>query len=378
MRLWADTRDELRKETVTKIFGQPKDADLTILEKELIAIAASIPTTLGGGSHGHAGIIVEPAKYLTMTGGTPFAAPANPGVYPEGLALNAAAGTRAREEAIHKELVAQYEIFKGVEQGLKDIIQEAVEADYLLEIEDETLGFLNQTPRQMLDHLRNRGGALDFADTKALLAERDAEWNVSEIPQIYFNRVEKAMKGLTRAGINSDMNERRDMALFYLKATGEFDAAVREWEAKPAADKTWANIKSFISTEYAKENKQNKLTARQFKVNALEEQAEATEEIIHALTERHTQQMENLIKSTTEAMKKMMEIVQASNKGDSNDKASTEEKKKKQEEKRQKYNAAPVCKHCNKKHPNNSEDECWELEKNAALRPNNWTSSKST
>jgi hypothetical protein len=313
-----------------------------------------------------------------MTGGTPFEAPANPGVYPAGLALNAAAGTRAREEAIHKELVAQYEIFKGVEHGLKDIIQEAVEADYLLEIEDKTLGFLNQTPRKMLDHLRNRGGSLDFADTKALLAERDAEWNVSEIPQIYFNRVEKAMRGLTRAGINSDMNERRDMALFYLKATGEFDAAVREWEAKPAADKTWANIKRFISTEYAKENKQNKLTARQFKINALEEQAEATEEIIHALTKKHTQQMEDLIKSITEAMKKMMELVQSSNKGDSNNKASKEEKKKKREEKRQKYNAAPVCKHCNKKHPNNAEDQCWELEKNAALRPTNWTSSKST
>ena len=45
----------------------------------------------------------------------------------------------------------------------------------------------------MLDHLRERGGALDFADTKTLLAERDAEWNINKIPQIYFNRVEKAM-----------------------------------------------------------------------------------------------------------------------------------------------------------------------------------------
>ena len=58
----------------------------------------------------------------------------------------------------------------------------------------------------MLDHLQNQGGALDFANTKSLLAERDAEWNV-KIPQIYFNRVEKAMWGVTRAGINSDLNE---------------------------------------------------------------------------------------------------------------------------------------------------------------------------
>ena len=143
----------------------------------------------------------------------------------------------------------------------------------------------------MLDHLLAQGGALDFADTKELLAKRDGEWNVSKNPQLYFNRVEKAVKGLLRNGITSDPNEQRDIALFYLKATGEFDAAVREWEAKPTANKTWVNIKTFISAEYAKENKQNKLTAKQFKANAIDKQAEATEELIAALMEAHTNQM---------------------------------------------------------------------------------------
>ncbi len=256
---------------MTKIHRQPKENDLPTLEKEFITIAASIPSMLGGRNHGHTGVVAETAKYSLMTGGTVFVNPANPGIYPAGLLMNATAGTWAMEEAIHKELVAQYEIFKRVEQGLKDIIQEAVEADYLLEIEDETLRFLNQTPRQMIDHLCNRGGALDFADTKTLLVERDMEWNVSKVPQLYFNRVEKAVRGLTRAGINSNLNKRKDMALFYLKAIREFDAAIREWEAKPEADKTWTNIKSFSPSEYAKENKQNKLTAKQFKANAMEE-----------------------------------------------------------------------------------------------------------
>ncbi len=107
--------------------------------------------------------------------GQAFITPPNPGIYPAGLPAGAAAGTQARAEAEHKEELAQYKIFKGVEQALKDIIQEAVEHDYILEIEDDTLGFLNQTPKQMINHLRARGGALDFADTKTLLAERDTE-----------------------------------------------------------------------------------------------------------------------------------------------------------------------------------------------------------
>ena len=371
----ADVRDEVRKETVTKIHGQPTNKDLTILEKELIAILANIPTTLGGGNHGHAGILMDPARYL-LTAGIPFINPANPGNYPAGIAANAAAGARARAEAQHKEEVKEYETFQGVIQATKDIIMEAVDHEYLLEIEDEILGFLNETPMSIMTHLRNRGGALDFADTKTLLAERDGEWDASEVPQVYFNRVEKAIQGLTRAGINSDLNERRDMALYYLKATGEFDAAVREWENKPAADKTWINIKTFISTEYARENKQNKLTAKNFKANMIQEQAEATEELIAALTEKHTEQMETLIKSTTDAMKEMMALIKNDKKepsGQSND-----EKKKKREERRKKYNDAPVCKHCSKKHPAKAEDECWELEKNKDSRPANWKSAKST
>ncbi len=81
MGLRAETHEELRKELVTKIHGQPTDQDITTLEKELIAIAASIPSALGGGNHGHAGIIAEPAKYLTMAG-TAFTNPPHPGIYP--------------------------------------------------------------------------------------------------------------------------------------------------------------------------------------------------------------------------------------------------------------------------------------------------------
>jgi hypothetical protein len=91
--------------------------------------------------------------------GVAFTNPIHPGIYPADLATNAAAGTQAREEAKHKELLSKYKIFKGVKQALKDIILEAVEHDYLLDIEDDTLGFLNQTPRQMIDQLKVRGGA---------------------------------------------------------------------------------------------------------------------------------------------------------------------------------------------------------------------------
>ncbi len=139
----ADIQEEVRKETVTKIHGQPTNQDLTTLEKEHIAILANIPTTLGGGNHGHAGIIVEPARYLLMTRGVAFANPANPGTYPANVPVNATAGVRARAEEKHNEFIREYETFQGVVQATKDIILEGIDHKYLLEIEDEILGFLN-------------------------------------------------------------------------------------------------------------------------------------------------------------------------------------------------------------------------------------------
>ncbi len=205
------------------------------------------------------------------------------------------------------------------------------------------------------------------------------EWDVSENSQIYFNGVEKAVKALTRANINTDMNQLHDMALYHFKASEEFDAAVHEWENKAAADKTWTKIKLFISAEYAHENKQNKLTAKQFKANAMEEQVEGAEELITALTENHTCQIEMLIKSTTDAMKLMMQMVKNQATTQTNPtptKVLYEEKKIRCNEKQKRYYETPVCIHCGRKHPSKKEDNFWELEKNKASRPANWKLSK--
>jgi hypothetical protein len=136
------------------------------------------------------------------------------------------------------------------------------------------------------------------------------------------------------------------------------------------------NIKTFISTEYAKENKQNKLTAKKFKANMIEEQAKATEALIAALTENHNCQMEMLIKSATNTMKEMMSLIKNEQRTPKNQ--PNNEKKKKQEETHEAYNEAPICKQCGKKHFTKAEDECWELEKNKDSLPSDWKSSKST
>jgi hypothetical protein len=181
--LQVEIQNTVTEQTVTKVNGQPTSNDLDLLEEELIAIAASIPVVLGGGLNGHAGIMLSDVDYATMAPGTPFVAPLNPSVYPIGVT----AANCLQMEAKHKEQINQFHTFAGVGMGLKDLILKAIDEDYLLEIKHERVAFLNVTAAQMLTHLCNRWGVVDFVDITALMSECDAPWSVAEVPTIYFN-----------------------------------------------------------------------------------------------------------------------------------------------------------------------------------------------
>ena len=184
-----DTRKAVADCAVTKIHSQPTNRDIDRLEDELTAIASNFHSDLGGGLHGHAGLVKSDVDYALIAPGTPFNFPENPGVYPAG-AMTAA--QRPQREAEHKALIAQFQTCVGASKGLKDLILKSVEEDYLLELRAVGIAYLNVTPLQMLTHLRDRWGTMDYVDITALLAEIDTPWNSAEVPEIYFNRLDEA------------------------------------------------------------------------------------------------------------------------------------------------------------------------------------------
>jgi len=200
---------------------------------------------LGSVPTGHAGLIIPDVEYTRRTHGTSFVIPAHPGVYPSGVTT----ANKSRREAEHKELIKQYEVCSGVEQVLREKILEAVDEAYVLELEDEIMGFMDVSPREMLNHLRKRGGELDHNDTVTLLKERNEPWDITIVPAVHFLRVEKAMKALDRANISSCRNQRRDSLLEQFAKCEDFKPAVREWKKRPEADQTWENLKILVSEE---------------------------------------------------------------------------------------------------------------------------------
>ncbi len=83
--LQSEVQKTVADQTVTKVNGPPTGNDLNLLKEELIAIATSIPSVLGGGMNGHAGMLLSNINYATMAPGSLFVVPVNARVYPVGV-----------------------------------------------------------------------------------------------------------------------------------------------------------------------------------------------------------------------------------------------------------------------------------------------------
>ena len=162
-----DVEEGLEKYEITKIDGQPGDEELNKLTKELTNALGSVATELGGGEHGHVGLIVEESEYMTFSRGmAKYVVPKNPKAYPENPDTDAA--KREKQVAEHKAKIAQYETHLGCESWARRKIVAAIDDEWLAELESETMGFNHRSPKDMLKHLRSVGGTLDHMDVTKL------------------------------------------------------------------------------------------------------------------------------------------------------------------------------------------------------------------
>ena len=306
-----DTEKKLAEKHVTKISGQPTDRDLTLLRKELVKIVAKEATSLGGGKHGHVGLLMKEDDYKKISnGGVEFVSPAHPGHHP--ATLSSVAGTREKQLLKHKADLMEYETCEGVTNAVKDLIEGAVDKEWLEEIDDETLGFQNVTILEMLEHLEDRGGDIDYIDIAEMRKEREAPWDTNEHIVTYFSGVQRAVKRLTKAKVKSDEIELLANALMTIKESGEMEHALQEWEKKDKADQTWEKAKTYFSKEYSNRRKHKGVEAKQAGFGAANQVTE--EEIIGEVTKELLQQVKSSesseLREIIDQQKKMMEANQ--------------------------------------------------------------------
>ena len=146
-----DIRNSFPQITLRKIAGEPSYADIREIHNILKSNAASIPTTLGGGAHGHLGLVLGVATYLTVAG-VAFTMPANPGAFP----IFPTASTSAQINAITRTFNHNFKTYteaKRTDTALKQQLTDAIDEIYIKEQRNQHTGYTSITTIELLTHL---------------------------------------------------------------------------------------------------------------------------------------------------------------------------------------------------------------------------------
>ena len=164
---------------------------------------ATVPTTNGGGDHGHIGMILDDMEYMSFsTGSNPFVVPKNPGPFPTTVSTNEV--DRLRQLAEHKQLIIEYETYQGCLQATRTKIIQAINPEWLAGLCSKHLGFTHHTPIELLNHLRSNGATLDDVDIQELISTMDNAWNPTKNPATKFECDDKIEQQLKKVGTPAD------------------------------------------------------------------------------------------------------------------------------------------------------------------------------
>jgi len=194
-----DVEQSLEKYEITKIDGQPTDEDLNLLIKELTNATGSVATRNGGGEHGHVGMVIDEAEYITFSnGGARFVIPTNPGPYP--ATVNTDKVIHERQIAEHKAECNEYETYLGIKIYLRRMIVKSIDHEWLAEVESDTMGFNHLSPKALIIHLRSVGGTFDHMDVTELFTNIQKPWDGIEAPAAHFARGGKFERQFLKVG----------------------------------------------------------------------------------------------------------------------------------------------------------------------------------
>jgi hypothetical protein len=218
----------------------PTAAAVRNLRKELYGNARAVRSTLGGGLHGHLGMLMPEEEYIKIS----HAAAKFPKlVLPTIPTYSKNAETREKQTQQHKATTEAFDKAILLRDHLRALILDAVPNIFIERLADITLGFGETTPRAMLQHLMDNYGKITPTDLQNNLKTLATPWNPDTPIEMVFNKGE-TIRQFAKAG-NQPIQD--SMYLWQLLKTfrksGVLMDAVREWELKPENDQ--GNVDTF-------------------------------------------------------------------------------------------------------------------------------------
>lgn len=246
--------------TLTKIRGEPNRKNLTIIFDELKANASDIITNLGGGNHGHLGLLYDPAEYLALAG-VAYTPPAQPGVQAL-VAANASGAIIQNQNATYARRVKAWNNYVVVKTVLKNQLINCVEAKWIRALRNRHTQFANVTILQLLNHLFDNYGKVEGTDFKTNLDNIQKDWDPEEPFVVIIDQIEDACDVAEEGHMPFSDAMTLQFAENIVDRTNLYFQEMVRWKALPAAQRTWPLFQVYMTQAQKALKEQQRCSSR--------------------------------------------------------------------------------------------------------------------
>jgi hypothetical protein len=178
---------------LSTVQGEPDYQPIQATRKFLQANSRAIDTHLGGGTLGHLVFIISDASYAMITpttdnGPTLWITPHNPFRAPSNTDRTAAQNSAAHH--IWEEDVQIYQTCTSVQQALKKQIISVFEPMYLDILNENMVGYVKISARDMLDNLFETYGKTTAVDLKINFEHMRWAWYPQQLVESLFKHIQ--------------------------------------------------------------------------------------------------------------------------------------------------------------------------------------------
>jgi hypothetical protein len=170
-----------------------------------------------------------------------------------GWAPGATDGTAAQISAarhVWEEDVQTYRTCTSVQQALKKQIISVFEPIYLDILNENMVGYVNISPRDMLDHLFETYMNITAVDLEINFEHMRRAWDPQQPVESLFKQIQDCADYSEAGGVLIGHPQQINVGYAKIFATGHFISACRRWNEKATGKKTWTHFKSHFAAAH--------------------------------------------------------------------------------------------------------------------------------
>ena len=223
---------QFEKRQCTPILDRPTFKTLIQLKNELKTNAGSINTTLGGGAHGHLGLVVTPDEYVKICPNTPFIKPATPGPLAITREMNNYDQIRTKQD--WEQQLRLYDLTNNVEKALINQLSSALPEVYVKIHRNPVTNTITDNLHQVLKSLFERYGQVTADELEEVESEfARYQHDITQPLVVLWDKIAYLKEVGELAKIPFSLNQLISKALRTIRNTGDFETGIKQWYTRP-------------------------------------------------------------------------------------------------------------------------------------------------